>query len=73
MHHVGGAAWDRWNRAASDRLIASQATAGHEAGSWNPRTRYDYAAGRIYTTALATCTLEVYYRHTPIFRKIRLD
>lgn len=73
MHHVGGDAWDRWNRATSDQLVASQETAGHQAGSWDPRTKYDFAGGRIYTTALATCTLEVYYRHTPIFRKIRLD
>jgi hypothetical protein len=73
MHHVGGEAWDRWNRRMSDLLITTQRTDGHEAGSWDPRTRYDYAAGRIYTTALATCTLEVYYRHTPIFRKIQLD
>lgn len=73
MHHAGGDAWKRWNRALSDRLVAMQKTAGHEAGSWDPITRYDYTAGRIYTTALATCTLEVYYRHTPIFRKIKID
>ncbi|MEX2187473.1 MAG: prenyltransferase/squalene oxidase repeat-containing protein [Pirellulales bacterium] len=73
MHHAGGEAWQRWNRALSDQLVVMQKTAGHEAGSWDPITKYDYSGGRIYTTALATCTLEVYYRHTPIFRKIRLD
>lgn len=73
MHHVGGDAWKQWNRALCDQLVPMQKTAGHEAGSWDPITRYDHTAGRIYTTALATCTLEVYYRHTPIFRKIEIE
>jgi hypothetical protein len=45
---------------------------GHAAGSWAPEGRgneggFADAAGRIYMTSLATCILEVYYRHMPIY------
>ena len=72
FHHWGGEVWNRWNRAVQSALVSLQETGGHEAGSFSPRTRHDYAGGRLYTTSLAVCTLEVYYRHTPIFRQIDL-
>jgi hypothetical protein len=61
-----GPHWTQWNRAVRDRLIAMQrpADAGCERGSW-PMTAHDHedkAGGRVYTTALAVLTLEVYYR-----------
>ena len=72
MHHVGGPEWEKWNLKMRSLLVQLQETAGHEAGSWTPRGAHDPAGGRLYTTALATCTLEVYYRHLPIFRRIDL-
>ena len=42
---------------------------GHMAGSWTPKEQHDQAGGRLYMTALACCTLEVYYRHLPIYAK----
>jgi hypothetical protein len=72
FHHWGGAAWNRWNQAMQAALVKLQETKGHEAGSFPPHTRHDHVGGRLYTTALAVCTLEVYYRHTPIFRQIDL-
>ena len=73
MHHWGGRPWATWNRQMRDILVASQIVRGHEAGSWDPDTPHGHQGGRLYMTALACCTLEVYYRHAPIFRKIRLD
>ena len=73
MHHVGGAAWRKWNHHIRDVLVAAQDTSGHQAGSWKPLGNHDKSGGRLYTTALATCTLEVYYRHVPIFRRLKLD
>ena len=55
-----------------DILVESQQKKGHEAGSWDPRGGHASQAGRIYSTALAVCTLEVYYRHAPIFRQLEL-
>ncbi len=73
MHHVGGTAWKKWNHSMRDVLVSSQEISGHAAGSWNPQENHDNTGGRLYTTALATCTLEVYYRHVPIFRRLKLD
>ncbi|HEV3006302.1 MAG TPA: squalene--hopene cyclase, partial [Pirellulales bacterium] len=68
MHHMGGEAWDKWNDALRDLLISLQSGGGHEAGSWAPPGGHDSQGGRLYTTALAACTLEVYYRHLPLYR-----
>lgn len=70
LHHVGGAEWERWNFLMRDALVNTQETRGESAGSWAPRGEHASAGGRVYMTSLAVCTLEVYYRHLPIFRRI---
>jgi hypothetical protein len=70
VHHVGGAEWERWNFLMRDALVNTQEKQGAPAGSWAPRGEHASAGGRLYMTALAVCTLEVYYRHLPIFRQI---
>jgi hypothetical protein len=67
LHHVGGDAWNRWNDAVRELLIRLQETDGHAAGSWAPRGGHDPRGGRVYMTALAVCTLEVYYRHSRLY------
>lgn len=73
FHHYGGREWDRWNIAMRSILVESQQKRGHEAGSWKPRGPHGSQGGRLYCTALAVCTLEVYYRHAPIFRQLELE
>jgi hypothetical protein len=73
LHHIGGTPWETWNRHLRDTLVELQERRGHQAGSWDPVGPHASAGGRIYTTSLAVCTLEVYYRHLPIFRQLRLD
>jgi hypothetical protein len=73
FHHVGGAHWNRWNLKMRDVLVNTQQTRGRDAGSWTPRGGHASAGGRVYMTSLAVCTLEVYYRHLPIFRQIDVD
>ncbi|MDA1054126.1 MAG: terpene cyclase/mutase family protein [Planctomycetota bacterium] len=73
LHHYGGDEWEMWNREMREILIKTQERRGHEAGSWDPAGDHASAGGRIYMTALATCSLEVYYRHLPIFRQIDLE
>jgi len=71
MHHFGGDPWKQWNVRMRDSLVNSQAKAGHEAGSWHFGGG-DHGAergGRLYCTALAAMTLEVYYRHMPLYGK----
>jgi hypothetical protein len=70
MHHVEGGLWENWNSVMRDQLVQSQAKKGHETGSWYVAgDRHGDRGGRLYSTAMATMVLEVYYRHLPIYRK----
>lgn len=73
LHHWGGAEWRDWNKELSEILVTTQIRSGHASGSWDPNTPHGRPGGRLYMTALATCTLEVYYRHAPLFRRIKLE
>lgn len=73
MKHVGGPQWETWNAKMRDILVEGQETEGPQAGSWPVQGHHAAAGGRLYMTALSICTLEVYYRHLPIFRQIDLD
>ncbi|MFT7630676.1 MAG: hypothetical protein ACI87E_001684 [Mariniblastus sp.] len=74
MHHYGGKPWETWNNRMRSLLISSQRTRGSNVGSWDPNLfEWGGQGGRIYTTSLAVCTLEVYYRHLPLFKQIELD
>lgn len=68
LHHVGGPAWERWNRAMRRVLPALQQKVGPEAGSWAPHAdAFGASGGRLYTTCLNIYCLEVYYRHLSIY------
>jgi Squalene-hopene cyclase C-terminal domain len=67
FHQAGGERWSHWNALASTLLVGEQRTKGPHAGSWDVRGYLAEAGGRLYVTSLATCTLEVYYRHIPLF------
>ncbi|WZO95705.1 hypothetical protein EP7_002673 [Isosphaeraceae bacterium EP7] len=68
MYQQGGQAWARWNVQVRDGLVARQRNSGHQSGSWDPdESEYGPYGGRIYTTALATLTLEVYYRFLRLY------
>ena len=68
MHHMGGDLWKNWNLRMRRVLVDSQRTDGPMAGSWDPQGGHSSRGGRVYMTALAICTLEVYYRHLPMYR-----
>ena len=69
MHHWQGTEWESWNRKMRDYLIATQATTSHEAGSWYFSGGQGDVGGRLYNTAMAVMTLEVYYRYMPLYRE----
>jgi hypothetical protein len=67
-HHMGGAAWTRWNRRMQEQLLGQQVQTGREKGSWDPANdQWGHVGGRLYMTALCACMLEVYYRHLPLY------
>jgi hypothetical protein len=70
-HHMEGEQWRRWNYAMREALPALQIRSGDERGSWDPTlddTTGVNGGGRLFVTCLATYSLEVYYRHLPIYR-----
>ncbi len=63
MHQRGGKDWEQWNAAMRDLIVSEQRAVGPQAGSWDPRGIWGSYGGRIYSTAVATLSLEVYYRY----------
>ena len=74
MHHFGGEPWRKWNQKMRKLLVESQSKKGKHAGSWEPKDfKWGRQGERIYVTSLAVCTLEVYYRHLPLFKPIEFE
>ncbi|HBO46240.1 MAG TPA: squalene--hopene cyclase [Planctomycetaceae bacterium] len=67
LYQLQGEHWVRWNRALQNDLVARQRTSGEMAGSWDPTTVWGGYGGRVYSTALATLCLQVYYRYVPVY------
>ena len=63
MFQTGGTAWDHWNHRLTQTLVGSQLQNGDEIGSWEPTGVWAGYGGRVYSTAMATLCLEVYYRY----------
>ncbi|HWA99335.1 MAG TPA: prenyltransferase/squalene oxidase repeat-containing protein [Pirellulales bacterium] len=75
LHHYEGELWSQWNEKMRDQLIETQSKTGHEAGSWfaGDGGHVNEAGGRLYCTSLSCMTLEVYYRHLPLYKKTSTD
>ncbi len=71
MYQLGGKYWKAWENALRDSLIPTQRKEGCERGSWDPVGVWGKAGGRVYTTAICTLTLEVYYRYARILSERR--
>ncbi len=69
MYQLQGSHWQRWNEALRSELVRRQIKTGALEGSWDTDDLWGGHGGRVYTTALATLTLEVYYRFLPIYRE----
>ncbi len=68
MYQFGGKEWEQWNGLLRELLVEDQVKKGDLAGSWNPAGPWGGYGGRVYSTALATLSLEVYYRFLPLYR-----
>jgi len=72
LHHMEGPDFDLWNHRMREHLLRTQEKEGHRAGSWSPEgTDWGSRGGRIYSTAMALLTLQVYYRHLPMYRPVK--
>lgn len=70
LHHLRGDDWEIWNEEMRDYLVRTQDDSDtHRNGSWYFPDQHGQVGGRLYTTAMAVMTLEVYYRYLPLYDK----
>ncbi|OWK36020.1 hypothetical protein FRUB_08583 [Fimbriiglobus ruber] len=73
LHFFEGAEWHRdWNPAMRDMLVKLQVPADKPAlsGSWDPDSSwFGPHYGRLGQTCMSLLTLEVYYRHLPLYKR----
>jgi len=69
LFQVGGKPWRRWNKAMTEAIVESQhpRKSGARTGSWDPIGAWGDDGGRVYSTAMLTMCLEVYYRYDKVF------
>jgi hypothetical protein len=60
LHQLQDDAWQQWNQALQQRLLATQ----RSDGSWPTTSLWGGYGGSAYTTSMAALCLESYYRHT---------
>ena len=65
LYQYGGDPWTQWNERLRTILIESQ----QPDGRWQPDAKWGRYGGELYSTALATLCLEVYYRYLPFYRQ----
>ena len=67
LHQLQDDLWPEWSRKLQAELIRRQRTDGDLKGSWDADTTWGGYGGRVYSTALAAMTLEVYVRYLPLY------
>ncbi|QDV27181.1 hypothetical protein [Aureliella helgolandensis] len=71
MFHMQGAHWKRWHDELYPLLINHQVAQGEFEGSWDPLSPtpdlWANYGGRLYVTTLNLLSLEVSYRHLPLY------
>ena len=67
LYQHQGPVWEQWNEQIRTIFVKSQNREGDESGSWDSAGQWGHESGRAVTTALATLSLEVYYRYLPLY------
>ncbi len=73
MYNMGGRYWHDWNEVFNEALREAQVKDGPDAGSWDPGIHSGGGArsgGRVYTTAMALMSLQVYFRYLPTYQAL---
>ncbi|MFP6855014.1 MAG: hypothetical protein VB980_04460 [Opitutales bacterium] len=66
MYMHKGESWAKWNPVMRQILLDRQIKGGSDEGSWDYKHgKHSGAMGRVISTAMATLSLEVYYRYLP--------
>ncbi len=70
MYHAGGTDWEKWNTELKRTLLTLQNQDGDNAGSWPADGVWGGYGGDVYSTSMATLSLEVYYRYLPVYQQV---
>jgi hypothetical protein len=66
MYQMGDPYWERWNKSMKKAVLDSQRQDQDAKGSWDPVGPWGFSGGRVYSTALMTLCLEVYFRYAKV-------
>ena len=81
VHFYEGEEWKNWNEGVKgadgnrkggmrDWLVSTQNRKdGANLGSWEPESGFGTSCGRLGSTCMILLTLEVYYRHLPLYKR----
>ena len=67
LYQHQGPIWVDWNERIKETLTTLQKKTGPLSGSWDKSSAHAASGGRVVSTALATLSLEVYYRLLPMY------
>lgn len=71
MFHMGGEHWQKWYENLYPMLVRTQVRDGGMSGSWEPLgdvpDLWGKYGGRLYVTTMNLLSLEVSYRHLPLY------
>ena len=70
LHQHQGPSWKAWNQRMRPIFLKEQIHRPSDRkvhGSWNPKGEWAGGSGRCIITAMATLSLEVYYRYLPLY------
>ncbi|MAB90905.1 MAG: hypothetical protein CMJ90_15845 [Planctomycetes bacterium] len=67
LFQCGGAEWSAWTGKMKSAMIDTQRDDGNFAGSWDPVGPWGEDGGRVYSTALMTMCMEVFFRYPRVF------
>ncbi len=71
MFQSGSGHWSNWNESLQRQLLQTQITSGSNRGAWPANGKWSGYGGQVYSTAMGTLCLEVYYRYAQ-FNRIRV-
>ena len=67
MNQWGGSHWKNWKKAIESAVLSNQHQGKDNfTGSWDPVGPWGEDGGRVYSTAICTLILEVYYRYAQV-------
>lgn len=67
MNQWGGSHWKSWKKAIESAVLPNQHQGNDNlTGSWDPVGPWGDDGGRVYSTAICTLILEVYYRYAQV-------